>query len=182
MRAHSTLLRLVSVLLSVGPIGCSSASSPGASGPDASPPTDASPPLDAPATHADAAVEASTPVDAAAETGAPEAAAPEAGADASSSFYDTACSASSMTCPDTPLICQKFSFGGGAISTYACTKPCSSVGDCDTTDPTVQCLPFTTSGFCVIVCDATSTSPTACPGPLKCVANGGSTIGICVTL
>lgn len=32
-----------------------------------------------------------------------------------SSPYDTTCTSSSMTCPDTPLICQTFSFGGGAI-------------------------------------------------------------------
>ena len=38
---------------------------------------------------------------------------PEAGG----SPYDTACSSSSMTCPGTPLVCQNFTFGGGAIST-----------------------------------------------------------------
>jgi hypothetical protein len=101
----------------------------------------------------------------------------DGGADAG--FYDTTCSSSSLTCPNTPLICQKFSFGGGAINGYACTQTCSSTSDCLAPgDPAVQCLPFTTAHFCVITCDATSTTNT-CPGSAQCVADPGN-VGICV--
>jgi hypothetical protein len=97
------------------------------------------------------------------------------GADAATSPYDTSCTASSMTCPNTGLICQKFSFGGGAINGYACTQTCTSTTDCMAPgDPAVQCLPFTTGSFCVITCS------TSCPGALQCVANPGQT-GICVS-
>jgi len=97
--------------------------------------------------------------------------------------YTTACSASSMACPGTPLVCEKFSFGGGAITTYACSQLCTSTTDCNAaTDPAIQCAAATVGSFCVITCDATSTSPTACPSPLKCVADQGQTVGFCVTL
>lgn len=85
-----------------------------------------------------------------------------------------------MTCPNTPLVCQTFSFGGGAISGYACTQTCTTTADCQApNDSTVQCLPFSTSSYCVITCDASSSMNT-CPGSLECVANPGQT-GICVT-
>jgi hypothetical protein len=89
-----------------------------------------------------------------------------------------------MTCPDTGLICEKFSFGGGAITTYACTQTCASTAGCGTAPAgyTVQCLPFTTESFCVVTCDPTSTNPDACPSPMKCVANEGQPVGICVSL
>jgi hypothetical protein len=93
--------------------------------------------------------------------------------------YDTACSSSSMTCPSTPLICQTFTFGGGAITGYACTQTCTTTADCMApSDAAVQCLPFTTGSFCVITCDATS--GTGCPASLQCVANQGQQ-GICVS-
>lgn len=102
------------------------------------------------------------------------------GADGGAGFYATTCSASSQACPNTPLVCQNFSFGGGAINGYACTQTCSSTSDCQAPgDPAVQCLPFTTSHFCVITCDATSTTNT-CPGSAKCVADPGK-VGICVS-
>jgi hypothetical protein len=104
----------------------------------------------------------------------------DGGADAGLSPYDTTCSSSSMTCPNTGLICQKFSFGSGAINGYACTKTCTSTADCMAPgEPAVQCLPFTTSSFCVITCDATSSTST-CPGSAQCVANSGQT-GICIS-
>lgn len=103
----------------------------------------------------------------------------DGGAEAGASPYDTACTASAMTCPNTGLVCQMFSFGGGAITGYACTQTCTTTADCqDPSNPAVQCLPFTTGSFCVITCDASSA--TSCPGSLQCVANQGQT-GICVS-
>jgi hypothetical protein len=119
----------------------------------------------------DAAVEASP----AAEAGAVEGGGADAG-----SFYDTPCSATSMTCSGTPLICQAFSFGGGAITGYACSMTCTTTPDCGASnDPAVHCLPFTTASFCVLTCDPNSA--TSCPSPLKCTADQGQPIGICVS-
>jgi hypothetical protein len=122
------------------------------------------------------------------DTGAPPGDSGNGGVDAAdaapaTSPYAVSCSAASQTCPGTPLVCQKFSFGGGAVSTYACTKTCTATTDCGTSPagfPPVECLQFTTSKYCVLACDATSA--TSCPSPLKCVANGGQAVGICVTL
>jgi hypothetical protein len=114
------------------------------------------------------------------DSGATEDAADSASA---TSPYAVSCSASSMSCPGTPLVCEKFGFGGGAVSAYACTKTCTATSDCGTSPagfPPVECRQFTTSMFCVLTCDATSA--TSCPSPLKCVANGGQAVGICVTL
>jgi hypothetical protein len=86
-----------------------------------------------------------------------------------------------MTCPNTGLICQKFSFGGGAINGYACTQTCTTTADCNAAgDTAVQCVPFTTMSFCVITCDPTSS--TSCPGSLKCAADQGQATGLCVSL
>lgn len=124
----------------------------------------------------------------ASDTSAPRVDSGNGGVDAADAAVDTSpyavsCSASSQTCPGTPLVCQKFSFGGGAVNTYACTKTCTATTDCGTSPagfPPVECLQFTTSKYCVLACDATSA--TSCPSPLKCVANGGQPVGICVTL
>jgi hypothetical protein len=99
-----------------------------------------------------------------------------------SSPYAVSCSAASSTCPDTGLVCQKFTFGGGAIDGYACTQTCTTTTDCGTSPagfPPVACVPFTTGSFCVLSCDPTSA--TSCPNPLKCAADEGQP-GLCVTL
>jgi hypothetical protein len=99
-----------------------------------------------------------------------------------SSPYAVSCSSASSTCPGTPLVCQKFTFGGGAIDTYACTQTCTTTADCAPSPGSfpVTCEPFTTGGLCVLSCDPTST--TSCPSPLECVADEGQPTGLCVTL
>jgi hypothetical protein len=102
---------------------------------------------------------------------------------AQSSPYAVSCASASSTCPGTPLVCQEFTFGGGAIDGYACTQTCTTTADCGTSPagfPPVVCQPFTTSSFCVLSCDPTSA--TSCPNPLKCAADEGQPTGLCVTL
>jgi hypothetical protein len=100
---------------------------------------------------------------------------------AQASPYAVSCTAASSTCPGTPLVCQSFGFGGGAITGYACTQTCSSVSDCGAAPAgfSLACQAYTTGGFCVITCDPSSA--TSCPSPLECTADEGQAQGICVS-
>ena len=176
--ARSSAMAMAAIVV----VACSSSSSSSSS---SNPAGNGDPRVDAGDTQSShdsgAAIDAGHAVD----TGAPPVDSGNGGVDAAvnTSPYAVSCSAASQTCPGTPLVCQKFSFGGGAVNTYACTKTCTATTDCGTSPagfPPVECLQFTTSKYCVLACDATSA--TSCPSPLKCVANGGQPVGICVTL
>ncbi len=211
-RLNSTLLRSVfaplpvTAMLVLALVACSSGNPPaaGASADDAGQQNgggaDAAPGIDGSSVDAGSptqtldAAEADAPSDTPDSASVPDSAVPYDGGagptdsasapdtNVESSPYSVSCTSPSAACAGTPLVCESFGFGGGAITGYACTKTCTQTTDCGAAPAgfgAVACETFTTGGLCVLTCDASSA--TSCPAPQKCAADEGQALGICVS-
>ncbi|MDF3064509.1 MAG: hypothetical protein K0R38_110 [Polyangiaceae bacterium] len=100
------------------------------------------------------------------------------------SVYAQECHGDSKDCNLAAVPC----FGVGSATPnvaagWACANRCESEADCSTAPSGAQaqasCVPFTSSGHCVLVCRTESQSFT-CPGAMTCYSPPKSPIGYCL--
>ena len=108
------------------------------------------------------------------------------GGGALTSDYELPCQEEGDACGTSGMSCVGFSFGGGALSSLACSATCP--GGLDDCPPVPEgyatprgCLTFTTAKRCVLVCEAEG-EEFPCPNGMSCVGDSASTISRCVWL